>query len=184
MSESGAQRSLRRVTGVRRFVALAALLTVASMAFLASSTASASASTVSGGHTSTTWWFWEGATPINFSVTASASVWYDAYSSYGGWDEVTRDQDLVDVYRGADPSQLGTPILTATWLNYYQSGYNYVDSWTGQYWVPVSTYYLDSYTSVGDAPNYGYWDTMHVMQVFEGYPSSGCCGDQTEYFVK
>lgn len=74
----------------------------------------------------------------------------------------------------------------ATYLNYYQQGYNYVDTWGGQYYVPVVHSADDSAVGVGDnPPNERYYLDVHTMDVPTGVESGdGCCADQSPFWIK
>jgi hypothetical protein len=133
------------------------------------------ATTETGNPEKGTFWFSCDLVPYGFPFHAGGYVWYTAYAGEPGWDRVTQDWDFSFVTNG-----VANPYCQAyalTYLSYYQEGYNYVDSWAGQYYVAVVHTANDSVVSVGDHPNKNYYVTMHVA----AYPGAqggadACCG--------
>jgi hypothetical protein len=186
--QPGEGRDLVRRRGhrLRRLLAVIALLSLGSISALASSTASASASSNFSNHTSGVWWFWSSNFPYSFSEHASAGGIYTVECNPGctyEWDYVTVDGLSMDVSNGQANWLPPTPIYIAEWLDYYQSGYNFVNSWAGQYYVNCIASIYDSYQCLGDHPDYSYYVPMHVKHTYEGWTMNGCCTDQASYWI-
>jgi len=135
----------------------------------------ASATSENGNYEKGTFWFSCNLVPYGFPYHAGGYVWYNAYYGTPGWDRVTQDWDYSFVTNGVQNPYCQAYAIT--YLDYYQEGYNYVNSWGGQYYVAIVHTSNDSVVSVGDHPNENYYVVMHVA----AWPGAqggadACCG--------
>ena len=143
--------------------------------------------------TTVTWYFWysddHAAFPVSYTVYAGGNGDYyqdELDNSY--YDYVYYDTDNVTVHNGNQPPDgafPGGPIHAGTYLNYYQEGYNYVNSFAGHWYQNCLKSPTDTTICVGDNPDYDYFETMHVLHVWLGYGNDNtCCTDQSTEYIK
>jgi hypothetical protein len=187
MDEVGRDTTLRkraRVHRLRRYATIATILAVGGISAAISPTVRASAASNFGASTSRVWWFWTSNVPFSYTVYAGGNGTYTRASLDGDYyDYVSYDSDNLTVKAGRTVLP-PNPIYVGTYLQYYQEGYNFVNRWGGQFYVNCLKSPTDSAVCVGDHPDYDYFEVMHVMQVYEGFPDSGCCTDQNELWLK